>query len=102
MLAAFLQSAFSQSGYAKLKQIRALESVLAMQACGQSSTPNRDPENYFVQFHGTPVVDGDLPWASASKATISQTRQPSSTAVFSRARLRSGAQVPTSRLCRPR
>ncbi|MEM1033981.1 MAG: DUF3500 domain-containing protein [Myxococcota bacterium] len=61
-LTTFLQSAFSAPGYAKLEQIRALESVLAMQESGVPSTPNRDPENYFIQFFGTPVADGDLPW----------------------------------------
>lgn len=62
LLAGFLQSAFSQGGYARLEQIRALESVLAMQESGMPSTPNRDPDNYFIQIFGTPVVDGDLPW----------------------------------------
>lgn len=62
LLASFLQSAFSQSGYAKVEQIRALESVLAMQESGMPTTANRDPENYFIQVFGTPVVDGDLPW----------------------------------------
>ena len=62
LLASFMQSAMSQAGYMKIEAIRALESVLAMQESGMSSTPNRDPENYFVQFYGTPAVDGDDPW----------------------------------------
>lgn len=62
LLGGFLQSAMSQAGYMKIEAIRALESVLAMQESGMPVTDNRDPENYFVQFFGVPVVRGEEPW----------------------------------------
>ncbi|MEM9188365.1 MAG: DUF3500 domain-containing protein [Myxococcota bacterium] len=61
-LAAFLQASMSTSGYMKLEQVRALESVLAMEESGMPVTNNRDPDNYFVQFFGTPAVDFENPW----------------------------------------
>lgn len=62
LLATFLQAAMSSAGYTKVEAIRALESVLAMQESGQPVTDNRDPENYFISFFGTPNVDEGSPW----------------------------------------
>jgi hypothetical protein len=58
----FLQAAMSQPGFMKVSEIRALESVLAMQEEGVPVSDNRDPANYFISFFGTPNVDGGEPW----------------------------------------
>lgn len=62
LLATFLQAAMSSAGYTKVEEIRALESVLAMQESGQPVTDNRDPDNYFITIFGTPNVDAGMPW----------------------------------------
>lgn len=59
---AFLAAAMSNPGFLKVEQIRALESVLAMQESGMPVTDNRDPDNYFITFFGTPSVDGGSAW----------------------------------------
>lgn len=62
LLATFLQAAMSDAGYTKVEAIRALESVLAMQEDGVPVTDNRDPDNYFITFFGTPNVEDGAPW----------------------------------------
>jgi len=59
---AFLQAAMSAPGALKVEEIRALESVLAMQEDGMPVSDNRDPANYFITFFGTPNVDDGTAW----------------------------------------
>ncbi len=57
-----LQVAMSNPGFLKVEQIRALESVLAMQEEGVPVSDNRDPDNYFITIFGEPNVDDGTPW----------------------------------------
>ena len=59
---ALLQAAMSDPGFGKVAEIRALESVLAMNEEGVPVSDNRDPDNYFITIFGTPNVDGGTPW----------------------------------------
>jgi hypothetical protein len=60
---ALIKSALSESGYEKALRIMSLETNLREGEKGQSGTPFRDPERYFLTIFGKPGAAGDWGWS---------------------------------------